>query len=468
MSISVDFLKNCNIPIGIDEEHYRSLYISNRLRLFCRHNDRTSIHTIRICRGGKAEISLVKSAQQVANHTKSGCTLATHDFYLINQDNSWGRLNVLETTFQNLFMELKLMLPFLDCICSYGFKEHEDQHNWIGCRAEVSSPSSDGSGENPRYDIFYNIHFMEKNNYTKGDCWSLRQTGVYHTFWLEPLQSQWIVLRASESARLSLEKIVKSRESAHVETADILILPHLIFMSSIKNWRAYVDHLQSQLGSLNEKAFFSKISKGPNQTDYETSFMDCQQLQLLNQKILRTRSILHSDIVVLGQFLSFWSRIQRLQKTGRIMKYDQELRYSMQEMEGQQRRLLRLLQEAKGTASILFKILEFRNEQRLRDSSYAMALSLSSLHQNSSQSSRESTVTTSLTRKTLEQSQVMKTFTLVAMLYLPTSLVASIFSSSLIQTDGGFRVSPYSWIFIILSLLLTGFTLLVVAALRRY
>lgn len=383
-------------------------------------------------------------------------------------------------------MELKLMLPFLDCICSYGFKEHEDQHNWIGCRAEVSSPSSDGSGENPRYgmapplfrstssallgflinlDIFYNIHFMEKNNYTKGDCWSLRQTGVYHTFWLEPLQSQWIVLRASESARLSLEKIVKSRESAHVETADILILPHLIFMSSIKNWRAYVDHLQSQLGSLvnitlnsissfthrvqNEKAFFSKISKGPNQTDYETSFMDCQQLQLLNQKILRTRSILHSDIVVLGQFLSFWSRIQRLQKTGRIMKYDQELRYSMQEMEGQQRRLLRLLQEAKGTASIvrvrsdnpnhqvlashcshswndkkLFKILEFRNEQRLRDSSYAMALSLSSLHQNSSQSSRESTVTTSLTRKTLEQSQVMKTFTLVAMLYLPTSLVA--------------------------------------------
>src|SRR5947209_13937289 len=53
---------------------------------------------------------------------------------ILTQEHSWSRLNISETAFQALLTEFYVFLPFLDCVCAFGFKKHEDDHNWIGCR----------------------------------------------------------------------------------------------------------------------------------------------------------------------------------------------------------------------------------------------------------------------------------------------------------------------------------------------
>ena len=63
---------------------------------------------------------------------------------------SWGRFRNSESTLQSILSMHNVFLPFLDLINAYGFKVHEDEHNWIGYRSHISITPAIGS-ESRRY-----------------------------------------------------------------------------------------------------------------------------------------------------------------------------------------------------------------------------------------------------------------------------------------------------------------------------
>ena len=57
---------------------------------------------------------------------------------LIFQQSSWGRFCVSLSAFKILLASHHIFVPFLDFVQAYGFKTHEDTHNWSGYRSKTS------------------------------------------------------------------------------------------------------------------------------------------------------------------------------------------------------------------------------------------------------------------------------------------------------------------------------------------
>lgn len=72
----------------------------------------------------------------------------------------------------------------------------------------------------------------------------------------------------------------------------------------------------------------------------------------------------------------------------------------------------------------LLKILEFRDGRQLQVNSQAMNASLGMLQGISSETSRNNALLVQLSRQGQKDSQMIRTFTLVATMYLPASLIA--------------------------------------------
>lgn len=158
---------------------------------------------------------------------------------------------------------------------------------------------------------------MEKNNRRKGDPWSLRQSGVYHQISVSSRRSTWIILQSSNRVRAQLKLALKSNLEQGREIDENAIYFHIIFLASMAdNWQEYLEYLHSQITSFvrvtiypeknfritddvkkDEKACFSRVDIDYDQ-DYALTFSDCQDLQLLRQKLHRTSSVLDACLDV--------------------------------------------------------------------------------------------------------------------------------------------------------------------------
>lgn len=93
-------------------------------------------------------------------------------------------------------------------------------------------------------EISYQIRYMERNNRSHGDPWSLRQTGVYHKYsgttgtTTNPT-NRWILLHPMQGSTVS--KRLASITSTGINcNTDPLRLHLLITSSYIDNWRLYL------------------------------------------------------------------------------------------------------------------------------------------------------------------------------------------------------------------------------------
>lgn len=171
-------------------------------------------------------------------------------------------------------------------------------------------------------EICYNFRHVQRNGRGRGDPWSLRQTGFYHSYNHETEQSVWIILQPHSSIYDIIQDCFRSRHAMEMTpfTAS-LILHAQILASASSNWYPYIEQLWSKLDDLvswlctrddvnlcgqDEKASFSKVGKS-GLYDYPLEFSDIQSLHRLYGKFQRTLSALDSMIEVLHSYQSFRS-----------------------------------------------------------------------------------------------------------------------------------------------------------------
>ena len=87
-------------------------------------------------------------------------------------------------------------------------------------------------------ELAYGLRYAELNNRDVNHPWSVRQTAVYHKFEVSSMASTWILISASQRAKLSIDRYVKScREMSSMNPFEI----HLIILdAALANWRPFI------------------------------------------------------------------------------------------------------------------------------------------------------------------------------------------------------------------------------------
>ena len=199
--------------------------------------------------------------------------------------------------------------------------------------------------------------------------------------------------------------------------------------------------LESSQFIKDEKACFSRVGK-KKQFDFEVTFADRQQVHRLQEKMRQCRSVLDSCIDVASKCGAHCDGLSA------VPKNDHKI-YPTFEMYilfiGRQRQITAdMLSRSTGTAELVRRplarlqnladdgfcriklsgILNFRNDESVKDAQPAIQASLSTLQTIATQNLRENETLSRVAQQGQLDSKFLKVLTAIATIYLPASLIA--------------------------------------------
>ncbi|KAL8791326.1 MAG: hypothetical protein Q9195_005945 [Heterodermia aff. obscurata] len=312
------------------------------------------------------------------------------------------------------------------------------------------------------------ILYPVRNNRNRGDPFSMRQTGVCHKS-SGRQSSAWIVLQPSPEVEKDMELAMSDIGYNSTVDEDPMVL-HVIFLSFQRaNWDDYLEYLRADLEALNEAAHYSRVgldrhSKYPD-SDFSVTFQDCQKLQRFQWKLVQASPALEGNLCVLRTCEERW---QMLPGCLRVQATLLEIRGITMQLEFHKEVMRKLSEQARQAANLLHKILDFRANQQMQQASSTASATLSAL-------GSEARTLTLLSHERDKDSKAMRALTFIATLYLPASLIATVFQSNLIQLlptssppqPSRFVVAPQSWLPVVATILLAVLTLISAQSLDR-
>ncbi|KAL9086005.1 MAG: hypothetical protein Q9159_004398 [Coniocarpon cinnabarinum] len=221
-----------------------------------------------------------------------------------------------------------------------------------------------------------------------------------------------------------------------------------------------------------ETAWFCRIQ---DEDACSASFTACQDLEIFQWKLEGFVAALQGNDDVLAMFIDRYDGLQDSHGAGLIDnsssdKYESiiELNNVRRQLAFQQERIKSLGHRAQATAQLLQQTITLRHSDHIN----SLTHNLTALHSQSVETlqhlSTETTALASLSKIREHDAKMMKTLTAISTIYLPASLVASLFSSNLIQLlpknapsvkDMQLVLAPQMWIAVLLVgglLLVTG------------
>ncbi|KAF2809123.1 uncharacterized protein BDZ99DRAFT_571941 [Mytilinidion resinicola] len=255
---------------------------------------------------------------------------------------------------------------------------------------------------------------------------------------------------------------------------DPMRLHKLCFSLSLGNFGEYVENLQLDITQMNFKACFSSVERHKPH-DFSVAFKDIQKLQLIRQKLLRVSNILHSLSEIARRLQGYCQHLQST--TGEQMRtgHSQDFEICKSRIEVYSRRVEMALTFSTEIESLLSKILDFRHDEVLLKTSTAMQANLDVLKRIAFVNGEENRNLSKISTQNRADSHTLKALTTIATMYLPASLIATLFSSNLVQiqsqilkdSKARFAVSSEFWIYILVTVLLTAVTLGLVVLLQK-
>ncbi|KAH7136338.1 hypothetical protein EDB81DRAFT_801965 [Dactylonectria macrodidyma] len=451
-----------------DLDFYYRRFINDSTRVFSSAEDHIEILTPP--RRGLAPPCEKQDGEPVLANCKSYEDDAGPHIYIIRQNNSWSKTCVKQETFEKIISRHDVFPPFLDALHSFGLKTDVDEKVWDGFHASVSRRSCDRSDKTAdslgqgKLNLCYNLRYVEKHGRPSSSLWSLRQVGVYHSFDPTSNQETIILLQPPDSIYKYLKQSYTSSNIQdcghhHQHPMDFHVA---VLLRTLNNWDEYIEDLRGDLIQLDDKVCFSKAGTVEKPNDYPVAFADKQKLQLLRHKLFRTDSVLTASMELAKGLQVQVSKLEGsgLHQSGAAAM--EEIKAYCSHLQRHTRNLSVLIQISVGTGDLLSKIIEFRNDRLQIRTSVAAQESLDTLNRLAS----ESAIALEQGR---QDSKMLKALTIAATTYLPATLLATIFSSNLVQlrsdSDGAndrthFHVVSQFWLYVVLSIFLTAATLI--------
>ncbi|KAH8164462.1 hypothetical protein CIB48_g3776 [Xylaria polymorpha] len=381
-------------------------------------------------------------------------------YSVIRQKYTWDNLLITSDLLLHILKTHQVFLPFLDCIHAFGFRMNDDDEIWEGChRCYEWDPNC--TRKILGYEIAYAYRYMAKNGRKDGSGWSVRQTAVYQKTELTTQCSVWILVQPSESVLKRFKSICQdfSLDGYTRQHA----LPHLVFKNSaLEEWKSFTNYLRSSLQVLDEKACFVRVGKRLA-GDYDISFSDAQSLQKLRRKLFRSIAILDEFIGVVKSCQEHYADLQRTVTDVSNLWVQQNLDELNRSSCYFQKVLHGLLQYSAGTAALLRQIPEYQLIEELNQTSKTLNDSILVLRNTATITQTEGSNMLEVARHNREDTVLIKTLTRITIIYLPATLIATIFSSNLIASQPAGQqsqsthlvISPQFWIYVLVTIAFT-------------
>ncbi|PMD49798.1 uncharacterized protein K444DRAFT_670634 [Hyaloscypha bicolor E] len=375
---------------------------------------------------------------------------------------SWGYLNITQDAFNKLLVSEQVFEHYNKLVKTFGqrIRENNNAHLIL-------------------HEICYNVYHVEKNHRQEGDPWSMRETAVYHKLNIPNRRSNWIFVQIPQAARTVLEQLeVSPKLCIDVMQSKCLEL-HIILISAIStHWSEYIDFLGGKVDVLDVKASYSNV-EDISEVDYSVTFTDCQSLYILQRKLRKARRALECCQDLARGLEDSWLGI-RIRDDDSQNQSSNPVRVSVESAAGLHlyaaeiashiKNIIAILERSYSIGNLLSKILELRQVEKSHKTSQSIEKNIVALEHISTRSNETSQTLAKLARENNKGSLTLKTLTLIATIYLPATLSATIFSSDAVQTtsDAGsdlknshFVLAPDFWVFMVVTL---GFTLLTLLA----
>ncbi|KIW23674.1 uncharacterized protein PV07_11854 [Cladophialophora immunda] len=448
-----------------DAGFYQSRFGEESVRLFGDNVDELESLVISCNESDPASSQTMRGVDEVLRENREDAKLY---FHVIRQEYSWGRFLLSRTSLEALLSYHKVFPRFYDVINAFGFKTTEDDKVWEGFHSRRTFMPQDVF-KHDQFELCYCIRYVHKHGRDPKKPWSLRQLGVYQQSQGSDQPPTWILVQPPERLEQRLRNILLAtvKDRGNMQTINAVL--HLVVLSTaLSNWDEYIDYSRKELTELDDKACFSRVGID-NPNDYPVAFADKQKLQRLRKKLLRTLSVLDSNISVIRSLKSQYQRGHGGPATEEWDLILEELDSHLAHCDRHRRNFATLMEETHGIDDLLSKILSFRNDRVHLRNSQAMQDTLDALNEISAQSAE-------VAQQSKRDSRVLKWLTLIATMYLPASLLATLFSSNLIQVvQNGtpsdkathLKLVTQFWVYILLAVVLTGASLLPAILLQR-
>ncbi|KIV99997.1 hypothetical protein, variant [Verruconis gallopava] len=439
-------------------DYYHQNFLKEESRLFSTKTD--EVETLYLPSGASESAGL---QQRIGKWDQDNANDGGFFLHVIRQEYSWGRLLISPSSLQSLISHHHIFPQFYALIGGFGFKTSEDDKVWDGYHSNARTVRS-SENMNVEFECCYSIRYVHLNGRNSKNPWSLRQIGVYHKAKNAGKDSVWILVQPPGT----LYKQWKSKmeftppDEASFKGRDVDL--HLSILSvTLNNWDHHIEYLRNELSELEDKACFSRVGmEKPH--DYSVAFSDKQKLQRFREKLLRYEGVLKATVTVIeslkSHFRHFSGSLSVDEQDLNLMEFDNFSRTCKRH----QQSIAILLQRMVGIDQLLSKILELRNDYAVVQLNQAMQNSLCMLNQISAQNA-------DVAEQGRMEANTLTLLTIIATMYLPASLLATLFSSNLIQLveDGNpsaqsgpthFRLASQFWMYALLTAVMTMMTLL--------
>ncbi|KAF8242913.1 hypothetical protein K440DRAFT_91584 [Wilcoxina mikolae CBS 423.85] len=273
-------------------------YIRDRLerdleRLF---SDQVNVDVLSLYAGERVLVQSYTDRESLNSFLETKSSNNSESIVMLKQRNTYASLQITSDLFKRLLAVHKVFPPFLNYIHSFGYRRSagDEFFNSYHCRY-FSSP---GGVKDGSYEFCYNIRYAAKNGRkTNGSPWSIRHMAIYEQHDSTLGSSRWIMVQPSDDYKAQVVEYLDSEVSATGGTIDPLVLHAMLFDSSERDWKDYINDLEEELKVLEEKALFSRVGR-VHPADFSVTFSDLQALHRLRKKMLKVHGILDSTVEI--------------------------------------------------------------------------------------------------------------------------------------------------------------------------
>ncbi|PVI08330.1 hypothetical protein DM02DRAFT_722620 [Periconia macrospinosa] len=350
--------------------------------------------------------------------------------FILRQDYSWGRFNISAEMFNTLASSISMFPPFMDFLSTFGFKLRAEDENFQCYHKCITRESSICD----TVEFMYNIRYPAKHGRNIQDPWSIRNTAVYQKYNCEQRSCIWVMLQPSEVDYQLISRWNEHSQDSYYQGKISSTIRLSLLWNAAHNWRPYMNYLESELSTLEEKALFSKVDE-KTKIDFSVAFSDNQNIQHLRQRMRATHSALSATLDVTRGY----EQMLCGNKSPIMHAYKASMKSSLRSYQAYLRNYIRtarnLLDSSTEISNILVHMLDYRNDDVLIRTNEASHANSEHMRTIAAAAHQENKAIVALAEKSSNDSRVIRILTFVTIFYLPASLAASIFSSDLIQLN---------------------------------
>ncbi|KAF8847772.1 hypothetical protein BDZ45DRAFT_811325 [Acephala macrosclerotiorum] len=373
-------------------------------------------------------------------------------FIFLHAPSSRNRLRISHRMLARAFTHHQVMSGFVDFISVFETQAEARGQRFCGfkIRSRLSSPDLTVCEVLGRSGQYYQMCYILRSA-GKSNIWTIRQTVFHHQFDIKEGTALWISAKGGPEMKKMISKHTSNLKNGEFEGilkcfASTLKIHKLHSKWCIQGWLEYIESLENELDKMENELEPLMSGRAPPiipfdrpPTTREVTLSDLRSVQSLERKSYEARMALESNANILSSLRDFYENLvensQLSVHISNLEKWDSEqkdfargLRNRESEIHRFETRCNRLVQLTADQRSLVIKQLEFQSSRKMERLSFE---------------------TFFLGKLAQKEAVAVRIITIVSLIYLPCSVVSSIFSTDIVKfqtgTVGVYETS-FSWL----------------------